>query len=66
MKDQVTRGGKRTDAGRPELPEGQAKSVIKRICATPGEAKLWEIVAQRIDKPFSEWAREVLNAAAQK
>lgn len=50
-------------AGRPKLPEGNAKAVFLRVRITPDERKAIEAKARTGNQSVSEWIRSTLNAA---
>jgi predicted HicB family RNase H-like nuclease len=50
-------------AGRPPLPEGEAKVGTLRIRVTPNELRAIESVAKSKKQSVSEWIRSTLNAA---
>jgi hypothetical protein len=52
-------------AGRPPLPEGNAKATMLRVRITPDERIAFESVAQVHNQTVSEWIRSTLNAAIQ-
>lgn len=52
---------KKTKAGRPKLPKGEAKSEMVRARVTPAEYKA--IAAKAGDEGVSEWARSVMLCA---
>ena len=50
-------------AGRPPLPEGNAKATMLRVRITPDERAAFEAVATAKNQTVSEWIRSTLNAA---
>ena len=50
-------------AGRPPLPEGEAKIGTLRIRVTPDELLAIESMAKARKQTVSEWIRSTLNAA---
>jgi hypothetical protein len=51
------------NAGRPPLPEGNAKATMLRVRITPDERVAFETVARAKNQTISEWIRSTLNAA---
>lgn len=54
---------KKTKAGRPPLPKGQAKAGTLRVRVTPEELERIEEKAKQGKQTVSEWIRSTLNAA---
>ena len=52
--------------GRPALPEGEAKNVIKAFKCTAEEFNNYKDAAQAKGLDFSKWARQILNKAVKK
>jgi predicted HicB family RNase H-like nuclease len=52
-------------AGRPPLPEGNAKAMMLRVRVTPDERTALEMAAKAHNQTVSEWIRTTLNAAIQ-
>ena len=52
-------------AGRPPLPEGNAKATMLRVRVTPDERAALEAAAMANGQTVSEWIRSTLNAAIQ-
>jgi predicted HicB family RNase H-like nuclease len=52
-------------AGRPPLPEGNAKATMLRVRVTPDERAALEAAAKASNQTISEWIRSTLNAAIQ-
>jgi hypothetical protein len=50
-------------AGRPPLPEGNAKATMLRVRITPNERTAFETVAKTKNQTVSGWIRSTLNAA---
>ena len=53
----------RKRAGRPRLPEGNAKEVMLRVRITPDERKAIESKAKTGRVSVSQWIRSILSAA---
>jgi hypothetical protein len=52
--------------GRPALPKGEVKNIIKAFKCTPEEFNRYEKAAQGEGLDFSKWARRILNKAVKK
>jgi hypothetical protein len=52
--------------GRPALPKGAGKDVLKAFKCTPEEFRKYKEAAQAKGLDFSKWARQVLNRAVKK
>jgi hypothetical protein len=52
--------------GRPTLPKGEVKDVIKAFKCTAEEFHKYKDAAQAKGLDFSKWARQVLNKAVKK
>ena len=52
--------------GRPTLPKGEVKNVIKAFKCTPEEFDNYKKAAQAKGLDFSKWARLILNRAVKK
>ena len=52
--------------GRPALPKGEAKDVIKAFKCTAEEFANYKNAAQAKGLDFSKWARQILNKAVKK
>ncbi len=52
--------------GRPTLPKGEVKNVIKAFKCTPEEFNNYKKAAQAKGLDFSKWARLILNKAVKK
>lgn len=52
--------------GRPALPKGEVKNVIKAFKCTPEEFNNYKNAAQAKGLDFSKWARQILNKAVKK
>jgi hypothetical protein len=52
--------------GRPMLPKGEVKSVIKAFKCTSEEFHKYKDAAQAKGLDFSKWARQILNKAVKK
>jgi hypothetical protein len=52
-------------AGRPPLPEGNARATMLRVRVTLDERAAFEAMAQTHDQTVSEWIRSTLAAAIQ-
>lgn len=50
--------------GRPPMPEGAAKGNMFAVRLTPAERAAIDAAAERAGKGVTQWAREVLLAAA--
>ncbi len=50
-------------AGRPKLPEGNAKEVMLRVRVTPDQRKAIEAKAKTGRVSVSQWIRSTLSAA---
>jgi hypothetical protein len=50
-------------AGRPPLPEGNAKATMLRVRVTPDERVAFEAAAMAKNQTVSEWIRGTLSAA---
>ncbi len=59
----MPRQKKAKKAGRPLLPNGQAKARTLRVRVTPIELKAIESAANAKKQTVSEWIRGTLNAA---
>ncbi len=53
---------KRTKAGRPPLPKGNARAGMLRVRVTPEELRTIELRAKANKQTVSEWIRSTLNA----
>lgn len=53
-------------AGRPPLPEGNAKAVMLRVRVTPDERRAIERAAKTSQKTASQWIRSTLTAAIER
>lgn len=60
---QKTQKKKPSKAGRPPLPEGNAKATMLRVRITADERAVFEAVAKTKNQTISEWIRSTLNAA---
>lgn len=58
------RGGARKGAGRPRL--GQGDSVRLHIVAPLESVAVWRHAAELAEQDFSEWARDALDASAER
>ena len=54
---------KLSKAGRPPLPEGNAKATMLRVRVTPDERAAFKVVAKANSQTVSEWIRSTLHAA---
>jgi hypothetical protein len=52
--------------GRPSLPKGEVKGVIKAFKCTPEEFYRYRDAAEAKGLDFSKWARQILNKAVKK
>ncbi len=52
--------------GRPTLPQGEVKNVIKAFKCTTEEFNNYKKAAQAKGLDFSKWARMILNKAVKK
>lgn len=52
--------------GRPALPKGEVKNVIKAFKCTSEEFNNYKNAAQAKGLDFSKWARQILNKAVRK
>jgi hypothetical protein len=52
--------------GRPTLPKGEVKNVVKAFKCTPEEFNNYKNAAQAKGLDFSKWARLILNKAVKK
>jgi hypothetical protein len=52
--------------GRPTLPKGEIKNVIKAFKCTSEEFNSYKNAAQAEGLDFSKWARQILNKAVKK
>jgi hypothetical protein len=52
--------------GRPTLPKGEVRNVVKAFKCTPEEFNLYKKAAQGKGLDFSKWARQILNKAVKK
>jgi hypothetical protein len=52
--------------GRPTLPKGEVKNVLKAFKCTPEEFHQYKNAAQARGLDFSKWARQILNKAVKK
>jgi hypothetical protein len=52
--------------GRPALPKGEVKNVIKAFKCTREELNEYKKAAQMKGLDFSKWARQILNKAVKK
>lgn len=59
-------GQKAKRMGRPALPKGEAKNVIKAFKCTSEEFNKYKKAAQAKGLDFSKWARQILNEAVKK
>lgn len=50
-------------AGRPPMPEGNAKVTMLRVRITPDERSAFEVIAKSKNQTVSQWIRSALNAA---
>ncbi len=52
--------------GRPTLPKGKVRDLIKAFKCTPEEYSNYKKAAQAQGLDFSKWARRILNKAVKK
>jgi predicted HicB family RNase H-like nuclease len=53
-------------AGRPKLPEGNAKGVMLRVRITPEDRKAIEAKAKTGNQTVSQWIRNTLSTAIER
>jgi hypothetical protein len=56
---------KPSKAGRPPLPEGDAKAVMLRVRVTPDELRTFDRAAKASNQKRSEWIRNILTTAVE-
>jgi hypothetical protein len=59
-------GEKTKRMGRPALPKGEIKNIIKAFKCTSEEFNRYKNAAQAEGLDFSKWARQILNKAVKK
>jgi hypothetical protein len=52
--------------GRPALPKGDVKNIIKAFKCTSEEFRRYKTAAHAEGLDFSKWARQILNKAVRK